>query len=287
MRVNVQEVIDRGDRTSVTATVELVLLLDPGDPVLHTLIESSRIAPGTLRVWPRDRKEMVWIPGGVLRMGASPDDGQAAYDEHPPRDVEVDGFWLDRTEVTNDEFRLCVDAGVCSPPHRSAEFEDPRSGQYPVLWVDWFQAKTYAKWAAKRLPTEAEWEWAARAGQVERYPWGSTWLEGRANALGVGEGDRWEGAAPVASFPPNAWGVYDLLGNAAEWLQDAYHRNYWEAPADARPWMQFSGDRVERKRVIRGGSYNSPVSRLRVSHRDQRSEVAFSRSTGFRCASDR
>jgi formylglycine-generating enzyme required for sulfatase activity len=287
MRVSAHQVIERGDRTSVTATVELVLLLDPGDPVLQTLIASSQIVPGTLRVWPRDRKEMVWIPGGSLRMGASPDDGQAGYDEHPPHTVEVDGFWLDRTEVTNDEYRRCVEAGVCSPPHRTAMFDEPRSGQRPVLWVDWFQARTYARWAAKRLPTEAEWEWAARAGQAERYPWGGSWLDGRANALGVAGGDRWEGPAPAASFEPNAWGVYDMLGNAAEWLQDAYHRNYWEAPSDARAWMQLSGEQVERKRVVRGGSYNSPASRLRVSNRDQRDGVSFSRTTGFRCASDR
>jgi formylglycine-generating enzyme required for sulfatase activity len=287
MRVSGHQLIERGDRSSMTATFELVLLLGPEDPILQTLIASSEIAQGTLRVWRRDHKEMVWIPSGTFRMGASPDDGQAVYDEHPPHTVEVDGFWLDRTEVTNDEYRLCVEAGVCSPPHRAAEFDDPRSGRFPVLWVDWFQARTYARWAGKRLPTEAEWEWAARAGQAGRYPWGNSWLDGRANALGAAEGDRWEGPAPVASFEPNAWGVYDLLGNAAEWLQDAYHRNYWEAPSDARPWMQFTGEQVDRKRVVRGGSYNSPTSRLRVSHRDQRAEVSFSRTTGFRCASDR
>ncbi len=286
-RVSVHQVIERGDRTSVTATVELILLLDPGDPALQTLLASSRIAPGTIRVWPRDHKEMVWIPGGSLRMGASPDDSQAAYDEHPPRSVEVDGFWLDRTEVTNDEYRLCVEAGVCSPPHRTAAFDDPRSGRRPVLWVDWFQARTYTRWAAKRLPTEAEWEWAARAGQAGRYPWGDSWLEGRANALGVAGSDRWEGPAPAASFEPNAWGAYDMLGNAAEWLQDAYHGNYWEAPSDARAWMQFTGEQVERKRVVRGGSFNSPSSRLRVSNRDQRAAISFSRTTGFRCVSDR
>jgi formylglycine-generating enzyme required for sulfatase activity len=287
MRVNAHRVIEGGDRTTVTATVELVLLLDPGDPVLQTLLASSRIVPGTIRVWPRDHKEMVWIPDGSFRMGASPDDRQAAYDEHPPHTVEVDGFWLDRAEVTNNEYRLCVEAGPCSPPHRTAAFDDPRSGRRPVLWVDWFQARAYARWAAKRLPTEAEWEWAARAGHAGRFPWGDSWLDGRANALGVAGGDRWEGPAPAASFEPNAWGVYDMLGNASEWLQDAYHRNYWEAPGDARAWMQFTGEQVERKRVVRGGSYNSPSSRLRVSNRDQRAEISFSRTTGFRCASDR
>jgi formylglycine-generating enzyme required for sulfatase activity len=287
IRVNIEQVIERGDRASYSASVEFVRLLNPGDPVLQTLMESSRIAPGTIRVGRRDRKEMVWIPSGTYRMGASPDDGQAGYDEHPPRTVKVEGFWLDRTEVTNDEYRLCVNAGVCSPPHRTAAFDDPRTGRDPVLWVDWYQARTYARWAGKRLPTEAEWEWAVRAGQTTRYSWGDEWQDGRANAFGVLGSDRWDSAAPAASFEPNAWGVYDMLGNAAEWLQDAYHRNYWDAPSDARAWMQFTGEQVERKRVVRGGSFNSPSSRLRVSYRDQRAEDSFSRSTGFRCALER
>jgi len=286
MRASFARVLERGDRASVTASVELVRLLDPEDPVLQTLIEAARIVPGTIRVRPRDRREMVWIPSGSYRMGASPEDGQAAYDEHPPRTVAVEGFWLDRTEVTNDDYRLCVDAGVCSPPHRTAAFDDPESGRDPVLWVDWFQARSFARWAGKRLPTEAEWEWAARAGQPTRYPWGDSWQDGRVNALGVLGSDRWEGVAPVASFEPNGWGVYDVLGNAAEWLQDVYHRNYWEAPNDARAWMQLTGEQVERKRVVRGGAYNSAPSRQRVSYRDQRAEDSFSRSTGFRCASD-
>jgi formylglycine-generating enzyme required for sulfatase activity len=286
VRVNVQWFINRNDTALVVATVSFTEMLNPNDPVLVTLVASIEPVPGSVRIWARDGKEMARIPGGDFRMGASLDDKQAAYDEHPAHTVRVGGFWLDRTEVTNDEYRQCVDAGVCTPPQRPASFEDPNLGKLPVMWVDWFQARTYARWAGKRLPTEAEWEWAARAGEADRFPWGQDWQDGLANAMGAIGRDRWAGPSPVASFQPNEWGVHDLLGNAAEWVQDLYHQNYWDAPNHARSWVQFNGGLVERQRVVRGGSHIVPWNRLRVSYRDERPALNFHRGVGFRCAAD-
>jgi formylglycine-generating enzyme required for sulfatase activity len=229
---------------------------------------------------------MVWIPAGEFRMGASAADDQANPDEHPAVEVRVDAFWIDRREVTNDDYRRCVDDAGCTPPHDLMMFDDPNLGSYPVLWVDWYQAREYAAWAGKRLPTEAEWERAARAGGLARFPWGIVWDGRYANSLGTEAPDRWGGTAPVASFEPDAWGAYDLIGNAAEWVADHYHPDLWGAPRDGRAWNQLTGGLVEPRRVIRGGSYDDPPGRLRVSHRERRDPATWHRTVGFRCVAE-
>jgi formylglycine-generating enzyme required for sulfatase activity len=152
--------------------------------------------------------------------------------------------------------------------------------------VTWLQAYAYANWAGKRLPSEVEWERAARVGTSTRYPWGDDWESGRGNAFGSRGTDRWGAEAPVGSFPPNAWGIHDLVGNAAEWVQDVYHASYSGAPGDERPWEQETGPAAERRRVVRGGSYFDPPVRQRVSHRSARRPTDQHRTTGFRCAAD-
>ena len=178
-------------------------------------------------------------------------------------------------------------AGACAAPQRTAAFNDPGSADHPVLWVTWFQAASYARWAGKRLPTESEWERAARGGATTRHPWGEAWQPGLANAIESVGGDRFIEAAPVGSFPANLWGLHDMLGNASEWVADHYHRNYWDAPADGRAWNQLTGEWVEEQRVVRGGSFITPANRLRVSFREQRPPDVASRATGFRCAAEK
>jgi formylglycine-generating enzyme required for sulfatase activity len=229
---------------------------------------------------------MVWVPAGEFRFGAGQGDRQAAIDELPAGNRSVRGFWLDRNEVTNGDYRKCVEAGVCTPPSRTEAFDDPNRASYPVLWVSWYQAREYAMWVGKRLPSEVEWERAARAGTSSRFPWGERWETGRGNAFDTGGPDRWGGEAPVSSFPPNPWGIHDLLGNAAEWVQDVYHTSYSGGPTDGRPWEQETGPMAERRRVVRGGSYFDPPSRQRVSRRDARKPTEDHRTTGFRCAAD-
>jgi len=286
VQVTLRTFVGRGEFERASAGLQLVRTMRPGDPILVTLTATIQPRPGAVREWRGDRREMVWIPAGEYKMGASPGDASAAYDEHPAHSVQVDGFWIDRTEVTNDQYRTCVDAGACSPPQRTVAYDDPSHGNHPVLWVSWFQAKTYARWAHKRLPTEAEWERAARGGRPTRYPWGDYWHDGAANAAGALGDDRWGATAPVASFEPGAWGVYDLLGNAAEWVEDVYHKTYWNAPHDDHAWLQLDGPPVERRRVVRGGSHVTQPVRLRVSHREDRVPETINRAIGFRCAAD-
>ncbi len=286
MEVVVGALQSRGDVGRLRAGLGLARLLRADDALLARLRSGAVPPAGAHRMWPSDGKEMVWVPGGSFRMGAAPDDSGAGYDEHPAHAVTLGGFWLDRTEVTNDEFRRCVEDGACHPPMRRVDFDDADLGREPVRWVSWFEARTYARWAGKRLPTEAEWEFAGRGEGNTRYPWGNEWIDGRVNASRVMGADRWEGPAPVASFPPTVWGFSDMIGNVAEWVSDVYHHTYWEAPADGRSWVQLTGGPVGPQRVIRGGSFLSPPMRLRVSERDQRDPSSSHRAVGFRCAAD-
>jgi formylglycine-generating enzyme required for sulfatase activity len=193
---------------------------------------------------------------------------------------------MDRDEVTNADYRRCVEEAACTIPEQTEAYDDPNRAANPVLWVDWFQARQYARWAGKRLPTEVEWEYAARAGGAARFPWGERWDPALANGLGNDGPDHWAAEAPVGRFPPNAWGVSDLVGNASEWVEDVYHPGYNGAPRDGRPWEQETGEIAERKRVVRGGSYADPPSKQRVSDRTARNPHEAFRDTGFRCASD-
>ena len=127
---------------------------------------------------------------------------------------------------------------------------------------------------------------AVRGGAETRYPWGNLWHDGGGNAVGVIGNDHWAGTAPVASFSATTWGVYDLFGNVSEWVEDVYHKTFWNAPSDGRAWLQLDGPPVERRRIVRGGSHVTQPVRLRVSHRDDRAPATFNRAIGFRCAAD-
>jgi len=273
-----------GDVGGASECFRLALKLMPGDERLQRLAREAIPRPGTRRTWKGDGREMVWIPTGRFLMGRGRGDDQAASDEQPAHTVSIQGFWMDRREVTNAEYRRCVEAGACSPPNKTVHYDDPAFGDFPVLWVDWFQARSYARWAGKRLPTEAEWEYAARAGSATRYPWGNQWQESLANGFGTRGRDTWAGPSPVESFSPNRWGLFDMIGNAREWVEDAYHSSYHDAPTDGRAWNQVESDDGEPRRVLRGGSWADFPPKLRVSARSHRAPDSWSRTTGFRCA---
>jgi formylglycine-generating enzyme required for sulfatase activity len=275
-----------GRRIQAQRCFDAGLAIDPTDIRLRRGRESLEPAAGETRIWSTDGRVMVWVPSGSFRFGASLYDLQIAVDELPAGRREIVGFWLDRDEVTNADYRSCVDAGVCTPPSKTDGYEDPSRSSYPVLWVSWFQANEYARWAGKRLPSEVEWERAARAGSDTRYPWGDSWEPDRANIFDTGGKDRWGAESPVGTFAANAWGIHDLIGNAAEWVQDVYHTSYGGGPKDGTAWEQETGPSAERRRVIRGGSYFDPASKQRVSRRSSRKPTEYHRTVGFRCAAD-
>ena len=232
-------------------------------------------------IFPKDGAKMVLIPGGEFNMGDHFNDG--LQDEVPIHNVYVDSFYMDAYEVTNRQYQKFIDAtGYPSPK----QLEDPKfnSPNQPVVGVDWFDAVGYAKWAGKRLPTEAEWEKAARGSLMgKRYPWGNYMTHNDANYNGSNGRDQWVWKpAPVGNFPPNRYGLYDMVGNISEWCEDWYASDYYSLSAEKNPTGPVQGI----YRIIRGGSWKSNKYYLRVATRSFNSPESYYQDCGFRCVCD-
>jgi formylglycine-generating enzyme required for sulfatase activity len=293
---------------------------------------------------------MAWVPGGSFLMGS---EDPRFPDAKPVHEVSVDGFWMDRHEVTNEEFARFVKAtGHVTtaeqvpnlpdvPPEKrvpgSIVYRKPREGtperpgeywweyvpgacwkhpegpgstlagreKHPVVHVSWVDAEAYAKWAGKRLPTEAEWEYAARGGLAQApFAWGRTakpderWManiwQGEFPAKNSGE-DGYPGTAPVMSFPPNGFGLFDLSGNVWEWCNDWYLDSYYRSSPSGNPRgpsKAESRDPVEPgipKRVQRGGSYmcsDQYCTRYMNGGRGKGDPESSHAHVGFRCVRD-
>jgi formylglycine-generating enzyme len=320
-------------------------------------VENKSLRPGPAPIG------MVWIPGGEFSMGAQdPPDMhdtvgmQATADSRPVHRVYVDGFWMDATEVTNEQFAAFVKATgyvtvaertprpedfpsaapqdltagsvVFSPPSHAVPLNDhfqwwsfvdgvswrhplgPKNAiggkqQFPVVHVAYEDALTYAQWAGKRLPTEAEWEFAARGGLTGQvFPWGSAfktdghWManthQGHFPNHDTGA-DAFTGIAPVAQFPQNGYGLYDVAGNVWEWVSDWYRPDYYAQLAATGsvtrnpqgPATPFDPDEPkEQKRVHRGGSFlctDEYCSRYMVGTRGKGEVTTGTNHLGFRC----
>ncbi len=228
----------------------------------------------------------VRVTTSELLMGSPPDQG--ARDEHPLHRVTVSGFAIDRYEVTNERYGACVKAGACTRPMlassatRQNYFDAPEFARYPVVFVSFDQAKAFCQWDKGRLPTEAEWELAARgpAPSTRVYPWGNEPADcTKANMGGpsgcVGDTDlvgrRTAGAGP--------WGAMDLAGNVWEWTSDWYDRDYYSRSPDRDP----RGPETGTLKVMRGGCWASGADSLRVSCRKAELPGTWAPNVGFRC----
>ncbi|KAB2883650.1 MAG: formylglycine-generating enzyme family protein [Kofleriaceae bacterium] len=239
---------------------------------------------------------MIFIPAGPFVMGS--DDSEGDADELPERIVTLSAYSIDQHEVTNAQWRACVSAGVCSPPSsinsrtRVGYYASPEFDDYPVVYVSWTQARVYCVWAGKRLPTEAEWEKAARGGcelvepatcgaEDERtFPWGEAPATcDRANfdpaPECVGDTDRVGARSPLGDSP---YGVQDLAGNVWEWVQD-WHDLY--PPGDV---TDPTGPFTATERVQRGGGWSIDASALRVANRSKVEVTNQVWIRGLRCA---
>lgn len=303
---------------------------------------------------------MKWIPGGECMLGASDNDGRA--DEYPAHLVQINGFWMDETEVTNSQFKNFVDAtgyittaekkvdweeikkqlpeGTAKPADsllaasslvftsparqvnltdvsqwwrwvKGADWKHPQGpgshikgkANFPVVHISWDDAQAYCKWAGKRLPTEAEWELAARGGiSKASYPWGNEPIETAKPKANTWQGsfpvkntarDGFSRLAPVKSFAANGYGLYDMAGNVWEWCADWYAPDHYETLKNKlaeNPKGPVTGyDPMEPgvpKKVIRGGSFlchDSYCKGYRVSSRMKTSPDTGLEHTGFRC----
>lgn len=228
---------------------------------------------------------MVFIPGGEFARGRThplPDDGLKWYpavmkDDRPVRTIRVDPFYLDENEVTNEQYRAFVSATKHRGPYHWPNGKIPEGGEkLPVVNVSWDDAVAYAKWAGKRLPTEAEWERACRGlAQGAIYPWGDrnpVKADARYNSV--------EGPQPVGLCAANAFGLRDMAGNAWEWVADWYDLNYYQAAPEANP----KGPAAGRYRVLRGGSWADEPKYLTCAYRGWARPSERSPNIGFRCA---
>lgn len=216
------------------------------------------------------REDMVAVPAGSFSMGI---DGPPVEDDTPRHRVDLPSFWIDKYEVTNDGYRKCVEDAACTEPQDLRYYQDPFYADHPVVFVTWYEARNYCRWDGKRLPSEAEWEKAARGPQGLIYPWGNQLNLRRLNADG-----RFGGTQPVESHPAGAspYGALDMAGNVWEWVAD------WYA---AYPGSAFVSDFFGQKyKVVRGGSWNHPALDARTYHRDIASPHRALAVVGFRCA---
>ncbi len=221
---------------------------------------------------------MVWVPPGTFTMGCTAGDGECFEDEKPPHAVSLSrGFWMDATPVTVGAYRKFTRA-TGHPMPQPPTFAQADSN--PVVNVTWDDAVAYCTWAGGRLPSEAEWEYAARGGaEGWKYPWGNTVGHDQANYEGIEGRDRWSKTSPVGSFDPNGFGLFDMAGNVWEWCGDFYDPQAYSTSPGVDPRGPVAGS----LRVVRGGSFAYPTRSLRVSNRGEFSPSGRLNSFGFRC----
>lgn len=233
---------------------------------------------------------MIYLPGGLFPMGN--DEGES--DEKPAHTVNLPAFYLDETEVSNREYALCVEAGACSPPDRQGPatnptyYTDPAFAEYPVIAVSWYDAERFCEWRDARLPTEAEWEYAASYDPINQvklvYPWGDlfdgTLLNYADRFADVSDG--YSETAPITSFPDgrSPMGIYHLAGNVMEWVQDWYDPRYYRNSTEVNPLGPETGE----FKTIRGGSFLSDPEEVRAVTRTNYDPTVSRDNLGFRCA---
>ncbi len=285
--------------TNILQATETATALPTQMPPSPTVIPSPTLE--AIRISAKDGMTQLFIPAGKFTMGGL--DVQRENDELPAHEVYINAFWIDQVEVTNGMYNLCVQSGECNPPvqirsdNRNEYFGNPEFQDYPVVYVTWGDANQYCTWAGRRLPSEAEWERAARGDDKRNYPWGdelpNEYNSNSQNFIGDTSrvGSYAEGASP--------FGALDMAGNVWEWVADFYRMDYYAKSPTENPPGPLSTEVFTVMRVIRGGSFQDDGLDLRVSNRnfiegpnpkEPMNNAKFygksSAKIGFRCAAD-
>ena len=214
-------------------------------------------------------------------MGCLANDYDCDDDELPRHEVRLThGFWIGHAEASVAAYALFAAAEEAAMPAPPPFNQDWRKRDHPIVRMKWSEADAYCRWAGGRLPTEAEWEYAARGGQADlKFPWGNRLTHEEANYCGTGWQDAWDYTSPRRSFRPNRWGLYDMAGGVWEWLADWYAGDYYEFSPPQDPPGPGQGF----ERVVRGGSWFTTSRVLRGSDRFKVTPHSYSHDIGFRC----
>ncbi len=291
-------------------TRTLALNPSPTNTAIVTAIPTAEITAtitatpgiGSTRISEIDGMKLVYVPAGAFGMGSSEAQYFAAVRlclnaggkqdycnlwemlDKPLHTVILDAFWIDQTEVTNAMYAMCISAGACQPPghtnslNHKLYYGEDQFADYPVIYVNWNQANAYCKWAGRQLPTEAQWEKAARDTDGRTYPWGEGMDCQKANINGcVGD------TTAVGSYPAGAspYGALDMAGNVQEWVADWYGASYYSSSPKRNPTGPASGD----TKILRGGSCDVDIyNGGRSAYRTYCGTDCSLSDIGFRCA---
>lgn len=250
-------------RTLALVVMAAFMMLSASCQTAADRTAAGNSTPPATAVSKADGAEMIFVPAGEFTMGAD----DLHFDQRPIHKMYVDAFYIDKYEVTNAQYKKFVDATGHPAPHSDEIWAQPFNwidgtyhegqGNYPVALVSWYDAKAYAQWAGKRLPTEPEWEKAARGTDGRLYPWGDEPDASRVNSWEMGPGR----ALPVGSYPLGAsfYGLMDMGGNAWEWVEDWFERY---------PGNEWPSDKYGPKyKVARGSSWGNVMKYVRTSNR--------------------
>ncbi len=312
---DVVEALPELQESDPTPISEAIVTIQPTEniaPTLEAKLATSEEKSDAISISEKDAMQQIYIPAGEFIMGSEDEDakktkeGGVAWPEIPEHEVYLDGYWIDKYEISNSQYKLCVDEGICVPPFYPVTFmgieyyANPDYSNYPVTYVDWYLARDYCEWAGRRLPTEAEWEKAARGVGGEKYTWGNEPISNeRANFCDgncpkshadINFDDGYAEPAPVGSYPAGAspYGIMDMAGNVWEWTS-TIPQPYPYDLLDGREEPDLrEGEDVEfgdgPKRGWRGGTWANGTWWLRVSVRYGSVPGYWHNSLGFRCA---
>jgi len=277
---------------SLLALLALYKIPSPVSTALHAQVLRTRavvasydwgadmpVTPVATRLSSADGMTQVFVPAGDFQMGTNERNAQK---NRPVHAVTLSAFWVDQTEVTNAMYAQCIEAGACPHPGGAANpfFGKSKYANHPVVYVTWNAADRYCRWAKRRLPTEAEWEKAARGADGRAYPWGNDPPdESRANFdLNLGA------PLPADRYPLGAspYGALNMAGNVREWVADWFHQYYYLVAPPENPQGPPGGEH----KSLRGGSYLDGANEIRAFSRFDHEPLSGGINRGFRCASD-
>lgn len=293
-----------------TATVQLTQ--PSASEATETVAPTEASTAPSHRVSEVDGMELIYIPAGDFVMGCAGtsctvDVWPGPFPDNMVQTVDLSDYWIDRHPVTIGQYNQCVAAGACRPyntnnipPQGTEYFSDPQYSNYPVVNVSWYMARDYCTWVGRRLPTEAEWEKAARGTDGRKYPWGDEpYAENLANICDVdcppgvrgnvsnpNFDDGYAGPSPVGSYPAGAspYGVLDMAGNVWEWTSTAAMAYPYDANDEREAQYYIADGEKWPERILRGGPWNDGLGYQRSSFRYRAVAIYWNMNMGFRCA---